>query len=119
QSMARRVESGGVLSFSGVSEAAQPFIAALLHSLFPGRMIVVVTDGLKSQEGFHQDLTTWLHFQTDVQSPDSKVANGEKSGIKSHGPGENQGSERMQSRLFYTVWDILPNEDRTRREEVC
>ena len=73
QSMARRVESGGVLSFSGVSEAAQPFIAALLHSLFPGRTIVVVTDGLKSQEGFHQDLTTWLHFQTDVQSPDSKT----------------------------------------------
>ena len=40
--------------------SAQPFFAALLQKLFPQRTIVVVTEGLKAQESFHQDLETWL-----------------------------------------------------------
>jgi transcription-repair coupling factor (superfamily II helicase) len=60
QALARRVESGGALSFSGVTASAQPFFAALLQKLFPQRPVVVVTENLKTQESFQQDLETWL-----------------------------------------------------------
>jgi transcription-repair coupling factor (superfamily II helicase) len=60
QSLARRVEHGGALSFSGVTAAAQPFFAALLHHIFPQRSIIVVAENLKTQDSFQQDLETWL-----------------------------------------------------------
>ena len=60
QSLARRMEHGKVLFFSGVTAAAQPFFAALLHNIFPQRPIVVVAENLKQQESFQQDLETWL-----------------------------------------------------------
>ncbi len=60
QSLARRLENGGVLSSPAVSAAARPFFAALLQHLFPRRTIVIVTENLKTQESFQQDLETWL-----------------------------------------------------------
>jgi transcription-repair coupling factor (superfamily II helicase) len=60
QSLARRLENGGVLSCPGVCQAAQPFLAVLLQKIFPRRPILVVTDGLKTQESFQQDIETWL-----------------------------------------------------------
>ena len=60
QSLARRVELGGALSFSGVAASAQPFFAALLQKLIPQRPIVVVTENLKAQESCQQDLESWL-----------------------------------------------------------
>jgi transcription-repair coupling factor (superfamily II helicase) len=60
QALARRVEPGGALAFSGVAPSAQPFFAALLQQIFPQRPIVVVTENLKTQESFQQDLETWL-----------------------------------------------------------
>ena len=59
-SLIRRVENGGALFFSGVTAAAQPFLAALLHKKFPQRHIVVVTENLKIQESSQQDMETWL-----------------------------------------------------------
>ena len=59
QALRQRVEQGGALSCGGVAQAAQPFFAALLRELLPGRPIVVVTEGLKTQEGVQQDLATW------------------------------------------------------------
>ena len=60
QSLARRLEKGGVLSCAGINAAAQPFLAALLRRSFPQRPILVVTEGLKTQESVQQDITTWL-----------------------------------------------------------
>src|SRR5579862_6841973 len=60
QDLLRRVERGGALSCAGISPAAQPFLAAFLRQSFPKRPIVVVTDGLKTQESFQQDIETWL-----------------------------------------------------------
>ena len=60
QSLARRLENGGALSSSNVAASAQPFFAAVLQKLFPQRTVVVVAENLKSQEGFQQDLETWL-----------------------------------------------------------
>jgi hypothetical protein len=56
QTLAQRLEKGGVLSLDGISAGAQPFLAALLQHLFPARPIVIVTEGLRSQESAHQDL---------------------------------------------------------------
>ena len=60
QALHRRVEEGGVLSLEPVSAGAQAFVAAILARLFPNRPIVVVTDGLRAQETFQQDLETWI-----------------------------------------------------------
>jgi glycosyltransferase involved in cell wall biosynthesis len=42
-------------SFDGCGE--------MLRQLFPQRPIVLVTEGLKSQESFHQDVATWLQVE--------------------------------------------------------
>jgi transcription-repair coupling factor (superfamily II helicase) len=60
QTLARRVESGGALSFPGVAASAQPFFAALLQVQFPEHQVVIVAENLKQQESFQQDLETWL-----------------------------------------------------------
>jgi len=60
QSIARRLENGGVLACAGVCPPAQPFFAALVKKLFPKRPVVIVTENLKAQESLQQDLETWL-----------------------------------------------------------
>jgi transcription-repair coupling factor (superfamily II helicase) len=60
QSLARRLAAGGALPFFDVAATAQPFFAALLQKLFPQHPVVVVTENLKTQESFQQDLETWL-----------------------------------------------------------
>ncbi|MDR3459012.1 MAG: transcription-repair coupling factor [Verrucomicrobiae bacterium] len=59
-SLVRRLEHGGALAFSGLAASAHPFVVALLQQLFPKRPLVVVTENLKAQESFQQDLETWL-----------------------------------------------------------
>jgi transcription-repair coupling factor (superfamily II helicase) len=93
------VEHGGVLTCAGVSQAAQPFVAALLRQVFPKRTIVAVADNLKTQESFQLDLETWLSLESAVQSPQSKA--GEVSHSILHS---------LSSPLFYPAWDVLPHE---------
>lgn len=81
-SLRRRVELGGALSCETVALAAQPFFAALLRHLFPARPIVVVTEGLRAQESFFQDLGTWLALET----------------------------EAAPRPCFYPAWETLPHE---------
>ena len=94
QSLARRLEPGGALSQVAVATAAQPFFAALLRRIFPDRPIVVVTDHLKTQESFQQDLETWMGLEGKFQIPNSKAA------------------EAPSSPLFYPAWEILPHESK-------
>jgi transcription-repair coupling factor (superfamily II helicase) len=100
QSLARRLEPGGLLSCAGVSPAAQPFLASLLAELFPERTVVVVTDGVKTQESFHQDLETWQAVKSEIRSPKSGIA----------GP--------LRRPLFYPAWDVLPHEARLPHSDV-
>ena len=86
QDLRRRLEAGGALSCDTVNPSAQPFCAVLLRHLVPDRPIVVVTDGLKTQEGVHQDVETWLAF----------------------GPPKS-GNSGFRS-LFYPAWETLPHE---------
>ncbi len=102
QSLLRRLETGVVLSCNGINAAAQPFLAALLRRLFPQRPILVVTQGLKTQESFQQDITTWMAqskaeaLRSDVQEP---------SGVK------------LQP-LYYPAWEMLPHEERLPHADV-
>jgi transcription-repair coupling factor (superfamily II helicase) len=89
QSLARRLENGGVLSCAGINEAARPFFTALVGQLFPHRPIVAVTDLLKTQESFQQDLETWMSPQSTVHSP--------QSAGQPH---------------FYPAWEVLPHENK-------
>ena len=92
QSLARCLEQGGVLSLAEVTAAAQPFLAAILRREFPNRPIVVVAEGLKAQESFHQDLTTWLQGAGSENAPDAQPSAREPA--------------------FYPSWEILPHEGR-------
>ncbi len=87
QSLIERAEKGGVLSGSGISLAAQPFFAVLLRFRFPERPMVVVTDQLRTQEIFQQDITTWMQGIAEFPA--------------------NAGPP-----LFFPSWEILPHEDR-------
>ena len=81
------MEHGGVFSCAGISEVARPFFTALLTRLLPRRPIVVVTDLLKTQESFQQDLETWASVQSNNSDP-------------SFTP------------LFYPAWEVLPHENK-------
>jgi transcription-repair coupling factor (superfamily II helicase) len=105
QTLARRLEDGGVLSSIGISQTAQPFFAAFLNYLFPERPIVVVTEGLKMQESFQEDVSTWLGTESKAQSPKSKVSSSGR-GIANVTP------------LFYPPWEILPHESKLPHADV-
>ena len=102
QSLAQRLEKGGVLPVQGISPAAQPFFAVLLHHLFPQRPIVVVTDSLRSQETFQQDIETWLA----QLNRESKVERRELKG------GNSRTSTLDPRPLFFPPWETLPHEAR-------
>jgi transcription-repair coupling factor (superfamily II helicase) len=109
QSLARRLENGGVLSCAGICVSAQPFFAAQLQRLFPHRPVVVVTSDLKAQENFQQDLETWLAFQSKVQSPKSKV--GEAAETPSS-------IFPLPSSLFFPAWEVFPHEGKLPHADV-
>ena len=88
--MARRLENGGALSFSGIASPAWPFVTALLKKHFPQRPIVVVTENLKAQETFQQDLETWLGIISEASPP----------------------------LLFYPEWEVLPHEGKLPHSDV-
>ena len=88
QDLRQRVESGESLSFTSVPVAAQPYFALLLSRLFPSRPILVITDGLRKQEQFHQDIATLARL-AGAPSP-----------------------------LFFPDWEILPHESRLPHADV-
>ena len=96
QALQRRVETGGALSCGGVCVAAQPFLAVLLERLFPRRPIVVVTEGLKTQETFQQDIETWTKFR--AQNSQLPTLNSQP--------------------LFFPAWEILPHESKLPHADV-
>ncbi|TAK92237.1 MAG: DEAD/DEAH box helicase, partial [Verrucomicrobia bacterium] len=106
QSLARRLEPGGALSCPGVAASAQPFFAALLQQIFPSRTIVIVTDNLKTQESFQQDVTTWLQ----VAGSKLQVAHGGSSTCNLQPATCNP--------LFFPAWEILPHEGKLPHADV-
>jgi transcription-repair coupling factor (superfamily II helicase) len=59
KNIARRLNAGDFLSLNSLADAGKPFVASLLSQI-ADRPVLVVTDGLKSQEGFFNDLQTLL-----------------------------------------------------------
>jgi len=120
QSLARRVENGGVLSFEGITEAALPFLTALLHSWFPERPILVVVEGLKTQESFHQDLTTWLNL-ANRSNDERPTGSAEQSSatMRPCPPGRTstEAGKHIEP-LFYPAWEILPHEGKLPHADV-
>jgi transcription-repair coupling factor (superfamily II helicase) len=108
-SIRQRLESGGVLSCSEISRAAQPFFAAWLRYLFPGRPIVVVTDGVKNQESFHQDIETWLRMQEARRGKPGPARGSEDS---------DQAALRTPRSYFYPAWEALPHEAKLSHADV-
>jgi transcription-repair coupling factor (superfamily II helicase) len=106
QSLARRLENGGALSFSSVTSSAQPFVAAFLHKLFPKRPIVIVADNLKAQEIVQQDIETWF----SIQSPSASA----KASARQGGP-RTEASSRL---LFYPEWEVFPHENKLPHADV-
>ena len=112
QSLLRHVEKGGLFTCHGVSRAAQPFVSVLLSRLFPARPLLAVTEGIKAQERFHQDVDTWLAFGRSEKKPkgNSKAKKGTKK------TGEPPGA--VSSALFYPAWETLPHESQLPHADV-
>ncbi len=128
QALARRLEQGGVLSCLGIAAAAQPFVAAVLRHLFPQRPIVLVTEGLKTQESAQQDLATWLAVEAD-RSKEGEEVQSPKSNAQSQKPGAGEllattsihpsrFTLHSPSPLFYPAWEVLPHEARLPHADV-
>jgi transcription-repair coupling factor (superfamily II helicase) len=90
QHLARRLENGGVLPCAGICASARPFFAVLLRQMFPSLAIVAVTENLKVQESFQQDLETW---NAQIPSANSHL-------------------------LFYPAWEIFPHENKLPHADV-
>jgi transcription-repair coupling factor (superfamily II helicase) len=106
-SLVGAVEKGGALSWHGASLAAQPFLTTLLHSRFPTRPIVVVTDQLRTQETFHQDLVTWNQDAFEASDGDERP--------RAESDGDKQAVSNAASKpkpLFFPSWEILPHDSR-------
>jgi transcription-repair coupling factor (superfamily II helicase) len=63
---------------------------------------VAVADGLKTQESFQQDITTWLAAQSESKSPNEPEPL----------PGPSA------TPLFYPAWEVLPHEDKLPHADV-
>jgi transcription-repair coupling factor (superfamily II helicase) len=74
----------------GIASPAWPFVAALIKRAFPQRPIVVITENLKAQEVFQQDLEAWLNFSPPVSS----------------------------QLLFYPEWEVFPHEGKLPHSDV-
>ena len=99
------MEHGGALPGVEICPPAQPFLAALLAQKFPQRPIVIVTDSLKTQEIFQQDLETWLN----------EVWNAER-GVRADNPSSIL--HPPSSPLFYPAWEIFPHEGKLPHADV-
>ncbi len=111
QSLRQRLEQRGSLSCVGVSVAAQPFFAVLLRHLFPLRPVVVVTDGLKTQESFHQDIETWLRLlEAEGLSVGEAAEMHSVRPTSPAGEAETGPAQKKARSLFYPAWEILPHE---------
>ena len=123
QPLARRVEEGGALSCPGVSAPAQPFLAALLRRLFPDRPILIVTDSLKSQEWFQQDVETWLRM-AEMENPQPPRQASEQprplpqENAFDEGPPAGKAGAVTRPTLFYPAWEILPHETKLPHSDV-
>jgi transcription-repair coupling factor (superfamily II helicase) len=107
QSLARRLEKGGVLSANNICQAAQPFVAVLLRQLFPKLPIIIVADSLKTQESFQQDIETW------------EKVKGEGRMTTDESPAKTPALRASPfSLLFYPAWEILPHEARLPHADV-
>ncbi len=91
-----------MLSGAGVCQAAQPFLAVLLQSLFPRRPLVLVAPDLKTQESFQQDIETWLSM--------GQATRDEGRGQKPPGGPDPRPSTLDPRLLFYPAWESLPHE---------
>jgi transcription-repair coupling factor (superfamily II helicase) len=106
QSLRQRVEQGGALSLAGVTAAAQPAIAALLQRWFPGRPLLIVTEALRVQEQFQQDLETWL------SNAECGTANAEWNRKREFAGSEFRSPRSALRTHFFPDCEILPHEDK-------
>jgi transcription-repair coupling factor (superfamily II helicase) len=106
QSFARCMEAGGAQIFSGIAAPARPFLAALLKKSFPKKTVVVVTENLKAQESFQQDLETWLQVagcRLHVDTSENPACNLQPSTFNP---------------LFYPAWEVFPHEGKLPHSDI-
>ncbi len=89
----------------GLPKPRSRFFAALLQNIFPRRPIVIVAGDLKAQEGFQQDLETWLNESRNAER-----------GVRNDNPLPTQDA-RPQT-LFFPAWEVFPHEGKLPHADV-
>ncbi len=108
------------MSCGGVAGAAQPFLAAVVHRMFPRRPLVVITGGLKAQELFHQDLTACMGLDPggEGQTPAPRRPGGQGPRPARDGESKTVRDAAPAAPWFYPGWEILPHEERLPHADV-
>ena len=78
---------------------------------------MLITEGLKSQESFFQDVETWLGFLFTAQTQKSKVDEKLNSESRNLARTDPYGSQCPKP-LFYPAWEILPHEGKLSHVDV-
>lgn len=72
---------------------------------------MVVTDGLKTQESFEQDIATWLTINPKSEGRNPKEIRNPKAEDRKANPKEDTKTEMGGDRpLFYPSWEVSPHE---------
>ncbi|MDB6039695.1 MAG: transcription-repair coupling factor, partial [Verrucomicrobiales bacterium] len=88
QAVQRRLEQGGALSGNGAVSAAHPLVSVMLREKLE-RPVLLIAEGVKTQENFQQDVETWLKVIGSEEKP-----------------------------FFYPAWEVLPQESRLPHSDV-
>src|SRR5262249_30299737 len=85
----------------------------------PGRTIVIVVEGVKSQEALHQDLQTWLgHIVPDAEAERSVGSPKQKANGARTVRTRKVKTESRPNALYFPAWEILPHESRLPHADV-
>jgi transcription-repair coupling factor (superfamily II helicase) len=90
----------------------------LARHLFPQRPIVLVAEGLKTQESAQQDLATWFAVEAETRDMKPDVPSREAESANQNPATRNTQHARSPQPLFYPAWEVLPHEARLPHADV-
>ena len=100
----RQLREGAVVGWPQVAPAGFPWLTAALARACPERVILVVVDGLKTQDLFYQDVCSWLTVAAGIGGDHVPPADGQPVWPRPV--------------LFYPEWEVLPHEARLPHADV-
>lgn len=98
-SLRSELANSEALEHADLASSSWAFLAALIHRIEPMAPVLMVSPGLKQQEGLHQDLQTWLAWLGDASR-------------------ETKTTDSPETPEFFPAWETLPHEAKLSHADV-